>query len=338
MAESQKIGLKKKQTSGAELEQLAWLSQVKESVQPLTEQYPIWVRHGIVQIGPTIPHPERHPYCEFSTILEGAAVAYVGREDVERKAGDYFLAGPGVAHWYKGTQYPVRFAAVYFLPSVLIEMGPISDGMHLLRRFTARQTLADRLVRPPAALAPRFAGAFEEIVDEFDQKRIGHEIRLRTLLTEMLVQILRWEQQSGQGLHPAGSTTGWRPVEKALNYLQAHFSEAIYAKDLAAVAGLSQSRLKQLFNEHLGMPWSRYLQGYRLDRAAALLSQPGYSVLETALAVGFESLSHFNTMFRSAMGIPPREYARRAAGKRDELAQQNSVPTPHPKDTRKRTN
>jgi transcriptional regulator GlxA family with amidase domain len=120
-------------------------------------------------------------------------------------------------------------------------------------------------------------------------------------------------------LKPASSTTGWKPVEKALNYVQQHFDEAVYAKDLAAVAGVSQSRLKQLFHEHLGMPWSRYLQGYRLDRAAALLSQPGHSVLETALAVGFESVSHFNTMFRSILGMPPREYARRAAGKSEEL-------------------
>jgi len=310
--------MKKEQNPSTQLRDLAWLTEVRESVQPLTEQYPIWVRHGIVQAGPTIPHPERHPYCEFSTILEGAAVAYVGREDVERKAGDYFLAGPGVAHWYKGTQYPVRFAAVYFLPSVLIEMGPISDGMYLLRRFTARQTLAERLVRPPRNLAPRFKAAFREIIAEFDQKQTGHEMRLRTLLMEMLVQLVRWEQKAGSGLKPAGSTTSWAPVEKALNYIQQHFDEAVYARDLAAASGVSQSRLKQLFHEHLGMPWSRYLQGYRLDRAAALLSQPGHSVLETALAVGFESVSHFNTMFRSIMGMPPREYAQRATGKRAE--------------------
>lgn len=307
--------MKKKKNSLAQLGKLSWLSEVKESVQPLTEQYPIWVRHGIVQTGPTIPHPERHPYCEFSTILEGRAVAYVGREDVERTAGDYFLTGPGVAHWYKGTQYPVKFAAVYFLPSVLIEMGPISDGMRLLRRFTARQTLAERLVRPPILLQPYFKTAFQEIIAEFDQKQIGHEIRLRTLLMEMLVQLLRWEQKAGSELKAAGSTTGWRAVEKALNHIRQHFDDVVYAKDLAAVAGVSQSRLKQLFHEHLGIPWSRYLQGYRLDRAAALLSQPGHSVLETALAVGFESVSHFNTMFRSMMGMTPGEYARRAAGK-----------------------
>ena len=38
---------------------LTWLSEVRDSVQPLSEQFPIWVRHGIVASCPTIPHPER---------------------------------------------------------------------------------------------------------------------------------------------------------------------------------------------------------------------------------------------------------------------------------------
>jgi AraC-like DNA-binding protein len=104
-------------------------------------------------------------------------------------------------------------------------------------------------------------------------------------------------------------------VEKALKFLLEHFSEEIYARDLARVAGVSESRLKAIFQDVLGMPWSRYLQGYRIHRAAALLSEPGHNILEVALSVGFESLSHFNATFRSVMGVAPSVYAKRATGK-----------------------
>ena len=293
---------------------LSWLTAVKESVQPLKEQVPIWVRHGIVHSGPTIPHPERHPYCEFSTILEGAATAFVGHERVERLAGDYFVAGPGVAHWYEGTRYPVRFAAIYFLPSTLIEMGPVSDGMKILLRFSARQSLADRLFRPPPALKSRFRAGINEMITEFDRKDFGHEVRLRTLLMELLVQMVRWERKTGRKFTSATATTGWTHLEPALHFLREHFTEDIYARDLAAVAGVSQSRLKILFHDLLGVPWTRYLIGYRIHRAAALLTQPGHGVLEAALAAGFGSLSHFNAAFRSVMGVAPSVYAKTAAG------------------------
>src|SRR4030095_2848395 len=228
--------MKRLQPQPTQLSDLAWLSDVRESLQPLSDRCPIWVRHGVVESGPTIPHPERHPYCEFSTITEGSVIAFVGGENLQRLATDYFFAGPGVAHWFRGVKYPVRYAAIYFLPSVLIEMGPASDGIRILRRFTARQSIADRHVRPPPALAPRLRRGFAEIISEFDHRGFGYEVRLRTLLLEMLVALLRWEELTGKEMGETGGTTSWRNIDRALTHLREHFSEEIYARDVAAAA------------------------------------------------------------------------------------------------------
>ena len=296
---------------------LIWLTEVRESKQPLNEQFPIWVRHDVVKSGLTISCPEVHPYCEFSAIREGVANAFVGGEMIERRAGDYFLAGPGVAHWYKGVRYPVKFVTIYFLPSLLIDFGPISDGVQILHRFNVSQRLAQRLVRPPPFLAPRIAAAFAEIIREFEQKSFGHEMRLRTLLVEMLVQLFRWERRAGIGLEKNGFPSSWPHIAAALKHLSQHFAEDIYARDLAAAAGVSESRLKVLFQEMVGMPWTQYLRGYRIHRAAALLCQSNCNVLEACLAVGFQSLSHFNATFRSVMGVNPSLYAKRVAGSKN---------------------
>ena len=303
--------MKRRPFDGSKFSDVSWLSDVRESSQPLSAQRPIWVRHGVVTSGPTIPHPERHPYCELSTILAGGATAFVGRENIERSAGDYFLAGPGVAHWYEGTRYPVAFAAIYFLPSVLIEMGPVSDGMKILQRFTTRQSLARRVFRPPGPLAPVLRAEFDAMIQEFENPSFGQEIRLRTLLLEILVQMLRWEHQFGPALTTTVPTSRWEHVERALSFLREHFAEEIYARNLAAASGVSESRLKVLFQEVLGMPWTHYLRGYRIHRAAAMLGQPEHSILETSLAVGFQSLSHFNASFRAIMGVSPSHYAKR---------------------------
>jgi Helix-turn-helix domain len=57
-----------------------------------------------------------------------------------------------------------------------------------------------------------------------------------------------------------------------------------------------------------GASWMKFLQGYRIHRALALLSEPGHNVREVALAAGFDSLSHFNTTFHSFMGVSPQHY------------------------------
>jgi AraC-like DNA-binding protein len=294
------------------LPDLSWLSKVAESSQPLSELRPIWVKHLTLFEGPAGPRPERHPYCEIGIELRGRGVLFAETDQAERRPGDIFLAGPAVPHCEQATKFPLEAITVYFLPAVLFELGPESDGQRLLRRFTAHQSVHDLLVRPSAAQRRKLEGFFREIAAEFEASRFGREIRLRTLLMELLVALLRYEQAAGRLIGVAVEKTDWRPVHKTLQYLGEHYGEEIYARDLARAAGLSESRLKVLFHQALGMSWVKYLQGYRIHRAAALLSQPGTNVTEAAMAVGFESLSHFNAVFRSLMGVPPKLYGKTA--------------------------
>ena len=127
---------------------------------------------------------------------------------------------------------------------------------------------------------------------------------------EMLVSLLRWEQQQGRSLTLDELQEDWRPILRALQFLREHFAEPIYACDVARAAGVSESRLKASFHEALGLSWVKFLQGYRIHRAAARLHESGHNVTEAALAVGFESLSHFNATFRSFMGASPKDYMR----------------------------
>jgi AraC-like DNA-binding protein len=288
--------------------ELAWLLDVTESRQPMSESSPIWVRDGTVLTGPPTAHPERHPYCEIGITLEGEGSNLVEGEEAYRMPGDLFLVGPGVPHWGVIHQFPLRFITVYFLPSVLIEMGPEQDGVFVLRRFTAKQSLQDRLIRPVPGLRRKCTELFQELLAEFKREGFGREIKLRTLLLDLLVMVLRWE--GAEGIHIGGEQLeiDWQPILKALHFIREHYTEPIYARDVARSAGVSESRLKVLFNDALGLSWVKYLQGYRIHRAAALLNESGHNVTDAALAVGFESLSHFNETFRSFTGVSPKHY------------------------------
>jgi AraC-like DNA-binding protein len=295
-------------TRGSRGPELFWLSGVQERLHPINEQCPIWIRHGVVEEGATCAHPERHPYYEFGTNFAGVVTQWVKKEHTERRVGDMFLAGPGVPHYSTGKEYPHHYATVFFLPSVLIGMGPVADGGRILRRFTMQQSLASHLLRPPPRLRQQLLDGFREMIREFESNNLGREMKLRSVLVNMIVDLLRWEQEAGLTATSIEAVNDWRALERALKYLHDHFSDAIYAQAVAAQAGVSESRLKQLFHDTLGMPWSRYLQFYRIHRALDHLGVPGHNVTETALAVGFESLSHFNSTFRALMGISPRDY------------------------------
>jgi AraC-like DNA-binding protein len=234
----------------------------------------------------------------------------VGSEQAKRGPGDLLLAAPGVPHWIEITEYPLDFVTVYFLPSLLIDLGPEGDGLMLLRRFTAPQEIHQRLVRPSRSLRTSLENKFTEMVDEFEHQQFGHETRLRTLLLEILVELIRWEHQTGRQIDVSELPVEWRRLHVALKYLQTNFNKAIYASDVARAAGVTESQLMRLFRTALGLTWGKYLQHYRIHRAAMLLSEGQCSVLEASLEVGFETMSHFNSTFRAIMGSSPSEYRR----------------------------
>jgi transcriptional regulator GlxA family with amidase domain len=194
-------------------------------------------------------------------------------------------------------------------------MGPGSDGVRVLRRFTAHQSLEERVLRPPPPLRSTLTARMQELVAEFEGNELGRGMRMRSLLMELLLTILRWEHAQGREIGGGELEEDWRPLMKALQYLRAHYREPIYAREVARAAAVSESCLKKLFREALGMSWVRFLQGYRVHRAAALLNESGYNVTEAALAVGFDSFPHFNKIFRAFMGMAPGDFHHGASGK-----------------------
>jgi AraC-like DNA-binding protein/mannose-6-phosphate isomerase-like protein (cupin superfamily) len=305
---------------------LCWLVDLQKASPPLSIEHPIWIRSRVIEEGPTLP-PERHPNCEFCFIERGAGTALVGREQMSRKEGDLLLYGPGVPHWFHITQYPFQFIAIHFLPSLLFDLAPATDAARILHRFTSRQSLAQRLIRPAAASRDYFRSRFNKLHDEFLSRDFGWEVKVRAGLVEMLVELMRWEQKKSRRNQEILLDSDWAPLERALHFLRNHVTEPIYARDLALAARVSESRLKVLFHDVLGTSWSHYLQGYRVHLAAARLCEPGRRITEIALDVGFENLSHFNVTFRSFMGVPPGEYAKRLTA---QSAHWNLHPLPEP--------
>jgi len=94
------------------------------------------------------------------------------------------------------------------------------------------------------------------------------------------------------------------PQRQFIGYsLVVNTTEALW---LSIGNGMVLRRQTEEFKAATGMSWMKFLQGYRIHRALALLSEPGHYVTEVALAAGFDSLSHFNTTFHSFMRVSPQ--------------------------------
>ena len=106
-------------------------------------------------------------------------------------------------------------------------------------------------------------------------------------------------------------------VIRAKEYIQAHITEPLSLKQVAGAVNLSSSHFCRIFSETTGFTLTEYVARTRVEKAKALLADASVRVSEVTFAVGFGSISQFNTVFRKFVGMSPTQYR---AGQRGERA------------------
>ncbi len=94
-------------------------------------------------------------------------------------------------------------------------------------------------------------------------------------------------------------------LKNALNKLSAEPGE-ISVAHAANLSNISQSRLRTLAREQIGVPLSTWLLWRKLERAAREVAK-GESLAEAALAGGFSDQAHFTRCMRRMFGVSPTE-------------------------------
>lgn len=91
--------------------------------------------------------------------------------------------------------------------------------------------------------------------------------------------------------------------------LREHLAEPLPLEELARRVGCSPHHLSRTFSSILGCTIPQYLRQLRMEQAARLLRSGRYNVTETAMEVGYSSLSHFIQTFQETHGCLPGGYA-----------------------------
>lgn len=97
-------------------------------------------------------------------------------------------------------------------------------------------------------------------------------------------------------------------VQKVKDYIHKNYAVQITSADLAEEIHLSQNYIRSIFKEGTGMTILEYLTEYRFEKAIELLRMPRAKVKEVSIAVGYDNVPYFCTLFTRNYGMTPGEY------------------------------
>jgi AraC-like DNA-binding protein/ligand-binding sensor protein len=98
------------------------------------------------------------------------------------------------------------------------------------------------------------------------------------------------------------------PIARARQFIEANSDEDLSLAAVAKRAGISPFYFCKMFKKVTGVNFANYVSGVRVEKAKTLLLNPNYRVSEIAYEVGFQSLTHFNRVFKNIAGQSPSEY------------------------------
>lgn len=101
-------------------------------------------------------------------------------------------------------------------------------------------------------------------------------------------------------------------ISAVKNFINRSYSQRLNLELVSREFSCSRSHISHMFKKNTGKSFREYLIMIRLNAAKSLLSNSHLNITEIAYSVGFTDSNYFSNVFKSHVGISPREYRKKA--------------------------
>lgn len=232
--------------------------------------------------------PHWHLECELIYAEQGEITVSHNNQNYLLKTGDAIFLNSGEVHYIKSEEDSI-VSILMFDPALI-------------------QDLASSYALNTAQLQhPYPVAEYQRLIHlELKNQPPFYELKICQLVTDLMIQIFRGEELAvSQPLKEHSSIATYKQLLKEIDQKYSH----ITFSDAAAFMGLSEPYFSKFFRKISGMTFSQYLNTVKLEKAIALLKNNTrhLSMTEIASLCGFDTIRHFNRVFKNITGMSPRE-------------------------------
>ena len=195
-----------------------------------------------------------------------------------------------------GREPTLRIACGAVMPNPLGSFGPL-------------KTLTRPVVEDLSDV-PVVAAAFAALLEEIRAPKEGTRAMMSALMKSCLVVLLRRHLQRSRLAGTAPAVFQDKRLSRAITAILNLPAGTHSVTSLAREAGMSRSAFAREFKTALDMTPMEFVARVRLDLAHRYLETTGMGVEGIAVAVGFNSRSHFSHLFREHYGTDPSSFRR----------------------------
>jgi AraC-like DNA-binding protein len=100
-------------------------------------------------------------------------------------------------------------------------------------------------------------------------------------------------------------------MTRAVEYIKQNYNKNISVENIANLLGIERSYLSRLFKTYKNKSTQNYIIDYRMHKAKRMFEEEDMNVSQVCAAVGYTNIYCFSRIFKSRVGMPPKEYMER---------------------------
>ena len=252
-----------------------------------------------------------HPGCvELCLNLDGHGF-------VESKNGRAEFA-PGTAGFYhrkaepitakRAANEPHQFLTVEFSTAFLAKH---LAGMETMLHPVVRAAIQNSSSAPATHATVRLTAAQQQLISTLRQPPVyaaAQALWYQCKALELAVTFFLQPPPETEMFCSRQQRVAQERVEQVIFLLKQNLATPPTLEELGKKIGCSHFYLSRIFSAQTGHTITQHLRELRMERAAELLKAGEHNVTETALEVGYNSLSHFSAAFHETFGCCPGLY------------------------------
>jgi AraC-like DNA-binding protein len=193
-------------------------------------------------------------------------------------------------------------------------------GLELMLHPVVRAAIANAPNTPATGPTVRLTAAQQQLIATLRQPPVyaaAQPLWYQCKVLELAVTFLVQPPPEDEMFCTRQQRLAQERVEQVIFLLKQDLAEPPTLEELGRKIGCSHFYLSRIFSAQTGHTITQHLRQLRMERAAELLKSREHNVTETALEVGYSSLSHFSAAFHETFGCCPGLYPLKTAAQKN---------------------
>lgn len=251
----------------------------------------------------------KHEFYELMYVYRGSCINHFQENSITMQEREILLLNPNTAHCPETLTdndcvFNIMFRQDFFRYSldILLKDNTLFSSFFMECMFQTN-IAQDYLFFLPDKLA---TDTIERLIVECFEEQSCYGTVIQSLLVELFAYLARHSKNS----FSLPKNSHERLMMKIITYIQESPGEITLQK-VAEQFQYSTAYLSRMIKQHTGKNFSEIVRDCRLTKAKYYLESSGLSIIDIALMLGFNDVSHFYKVFKEEMNCTPTEYRKR---------------------------